>query len=316
MPSVPRLNTLRKALASHAPRRIPDAARRSSVAVVLRAASAYPPTAPGGGGARGAGERERQDFEVLYLRRAEQHGDPWSGQVSFPGGKQDPEDLGDDRRTAIRETLEEISVDLSPPRFVCLGQIDDRSAFSRGAQIDLSISTFVFEDTLRSSSSDSDAHPDDLDLPLRLNPSEISAARWVSSSELCADNIAWDGVEFPFAQRVFPFLELAPQALLESLGLFTLRFPSLPLHCLGGCVANTGPAASAAPASATDHEVAYNLWGLTFRITEDLLRIAGTRPEDTFTARQPPCLFPQIGLGALGNIVLKFMHRHNLRRSY
>ena len=111
MPSVPRLNTLRKALASHAPRRIPDAARRSSVAVVLRAASAYPPTAPGGGGARGAGERERQDFEVLYLRRAEQHGDPWSGQVSFPGGKQDPEDLGNDRRTAIRETLEEIGVE-------------------------------------------------------------------------------------------------------------------------------------------------------------------------------------------------------------
>ena len=63
-------------------------------------------------------------------------------------------------------------------------------------------------------------------------------------------------------------------------------------------------------------QVPYNLWGLTFRITEDLLQFAGTRAEDTFTARHPPCLFPQTGLGALGNGVLKFLHRHNLKRSY
>jgi 8-oxo-dGTP pyrophosphatase MutT (NUDIX family) len=265
---------------------------------------------------------------VLFLRRAEQPGDPWSGQVSFPGGKQDHEDAGSDRRTAARETWEEIGVDLSSPRFVCLGQIDDRPAFSRGSRIDLSISTFVFEDTTprqrqrqRQCSSLSSADAASFDLQLRLNLSEVSAARWVPSSELCADNVAWDGVEFPFARRVFPFLKIVPRALLESLGLFTLRFPSLPLHRLEGATADTGsPAVVDNGEDESDNgegeQVPYNLWGLTFRITEDLLQFAGTRAEDTFTARHPPCLFPQTGLGALGNGVLKFLHRHNLKRSY
>jgi 8-oxo-dGTP pyrophosphatase MutT (NUDIX family) len=38
-------------------------------------------------------------------------GDPWSGQIAFPGGKMQPEDKTA-KDTAIRETLEEIGVDL------------------------------------------------------------------------------------------------------------------------------------------------------------------------------------------------------------
>ena len=125
----------------------------------------------------------------------------------------------------------------------------------------------------------------------RYNPSEVSAARWVSSSALRFENVAWDAVELPFAVKIFPFLKVFPQSLLESLGLFTLRFPSLPLHRLKGRAADTGPAAGAA------EHLPYNLWGLTFRITEDLLKLAGTGSKDTFEARHPPCLFPQVGLG-------------------
>lgn len=244
-----------------------------------------------------SGDR-RDDFEVLYVRRAEREGDPWSGQVSFPGGKQEEIDRGSDLTTAVRETREEIGVDLSSSRFECLGQINDRSAYSRGAEIDLSISAFVFQDKL---------HTEE-DLALRLNVSEISGARWVPSSELISDKVVWDRVEFPFATRIFPALKAAPETALERFGLFSLRFPSLPLHELLGSVAQTE--------SKTEHDLPYNLWGLTFRITEDLLRLAGTPQEETFAAKHPPCLFPSKSIGAICNVILGLMHRYGLKQSY
>jgi len=70
--------------------------RRAAVALVLRA----------------AGERADDDgLELLFIKRAEYPGDPWSGQVAFPGGRQEP---GDEtlRDTAVRETREETGLDL------------------------------------------------------------------------------------------------------------------------------------------------------------------------------------------------------------
>ena len=68
-----------------------SAGAAAAVAVILRARS---------GGA-----------EVLLIRRAVHQGDPWSGQMGLPGGHRDP---GDARLldTAIRETREEVSVEL------------------------------------------------------------------------------------------------------------------------------------------------------------------------------------------------------------
>lgn len=50
--------------------------------------------------------------EVLLIRRAERSGDPWSGQVSFPGGRAEPGD-GSIVTTAVRETREEVGFDLA-----------------------------------------------------------------------------------------------------------------------------------------------------------------------------------------------------------
>ncbi len=51
------------------------------------------------------------DLELLLVKRAEVPGDPWSGDMAFPGGKQMPSDrsLVD---TAAREALEETGIDL------------------------------------------------------------------------------------------------------------------------------------------------------------------------------------------------------------
>lgn len=59
---------------------------------------------------------------VLLIRRAERAGDPWSGHIGLPGGRQDASD-GDLSDTALRETSEEIGWPLD--RRQLLGALPD-----------------------------------------------------------------------------------------------------------------------------------------------------------------------------------------------
>jgi len=64
--------------------------------------------------------RHQNQWHVLYIRRAVNHGDRHSGEVAFPGGRVEP----DDRHTvaaALREAQEEIS--LQPQHVELLGQL-------------------------------------------------------------------------------------------------------------------------------------------------------------------------------------------------
>jgi 8-oxo-dGTP pyrophosphatase MutT (NUDIX family) len=67
-------------------------ARRAAVAILIRHGATGEP-------------------ELLFIQRAEYEGDPWSGHVAFPGGREEQVDssLLD---TATRETLEETGIDL------------------------------------------------------------------------------------------------------------------------------------------------------------------------------------------------------------
>jgi 8-oxo-dGTP pyrophosphatase MutT (NUDIX family) len=113
---------VRGAIAVRPPARVTEAVgTRAAVAVVLR-------EAPSG-------------FEVLFIRRAEADGDPWSGQMGFPGGRAEPgEDL---RATAVRETVEETGIDLAAHGEL-LGELDEVRAMARMRPMDLTITPFVF----------------------------------------------------------------------------------------------------------------------------------------------------------------------------
>jgi 8-oxo-dGTP pyrophosphatase MutT (NUDIX family) len=96
------VHRLRAALERRAPATLTDAqAHRAAVAVIVTAGP---------------------DPAMLFVKRRERTGDPWSGHVAFPGGFAEPSD-GSPMRTAIRETVEETGLTLGPESL--LGTLDD-----------------------------------------------------------------------------------------------------------------------------------------------------------------------------------------------
>jgi len=119
------LGSLRAALESHVPEEIPDfeGMTRAAVAAILRPADRGP--------------------ELLFIHRAADPRDPWSGHMAFPGGKVEASDR-DAMAAALRETREEVGLDLEVSG-LALGQLSDVRAIGRGRPLSMVISPFVFE---------------------------------------------------------------------------------------------------------------------------------------------------------------------------
>lgn len=115
------LVAIRKAFAGHRPK-LADPGhyprhKRASVALLLR--------------------DNGQGTEVLFIRRAEYDGDPWSGNIAFPGGHIETNDR-DEQAAAERETGEELGIDLSESEY--LGRLDDVA----GAHLPVIVSCFAY----------------------------------------------------------------------------------------------------------------------------------------------------------------------------
>lgn len=83
--------------------------------------------------------------DVLLMKRAERADDRWSGQISMPGGREAGVDP-DLRATAVRETREEVGVDLEGgARFI--GRLQPVQAVARGRIEPMIIAPFVFVQT-------------------------------------------------------------------------------------------------------------------------------------------------------------------------
>jgi 8-oxo-dGTP pyrophosphatase MutT (NUDIX family) len=77
---------------------------------------------------------------VLLMKRTEREGDPWSGHISLPGGGHQKSD-GDMLTTAIRETHEELGIDLKGTRLV--GSLTPLHPFTSGP-MGVEVTPFVF----------------------------------------------------------------------------------------------------------------------------------------------------------------------------
>ena len=80
-------------------------------------------------------------LDACFIRRTEREGDPWSGQVAFPGGRASAQDR-DAQGVAERETLEEIGLELKPEQL--LGPLPVRSIRRDYLRGNLTLSPFVY----------------------------------------------------------------------------------------------------------------------------------------------------------------------------
>jgi len=106
---------------------------------------------------------DEDDLRVLLIKRADHPSDPWSGHMALPGGRHDRSD-GDLAETAIRETAEEVGIDLAAHGQL-ISRLDDLQATARGRNLDMVITPFLFALD----------HPH----PTVLDRSEVAATLWV-----------------------------------------------------------------------------------------------------------------------------------------
>ena len=63
--------------------------------------------------------------EILFIKRASRNGDRWTGHIALPGGGRESADE-DDCATSIRETKEEIGLDLTADHCMVVGNLPEQ----------------------------------------------------------------------------------------------------------------------------------------------------------------------------------------------
>ncbi|KAH9457832.1 hypothetical protein Pst134EB_010144 [Puccinia striiformis f. sp. tritici] len=185
-------------------------------------------------------------LEIFYIERATRANDRWSAHIAFPGGRMEAEDE-DGLFCAMRETWEEVGIDLAEKEFIHLGRLDDREiTTSLGKRLLMVLSPYVFLSTHHpSQSSDGRGFPTPT-----LEPAEVTAD-WVPLHSLAGPQTRWVG-SMRFRSILLPHNPITQ-----------LNPPSSP-----------SPPSSSSSSSQDDHITNpvhpapdLNLWGLTLGMT-------------------------------------------------
>ncbi|MGD9854915.1 MAG: CoA pyrophosphatase [Planctomycetaceae bacterium] len=120
----PPLSKIRECLAGyHSEHQMDGAVRRAAVAMIVREPDGEP--------------------QILLIKRADKTGDPWSGQMAFPGGHLNAADFSA-RHAAERETLEEIGLDLAVNGRL-IGTLEPQRPLIRITGIAMAVAPYVYE---------------------------------------------------------------------------------------------------------------------------------------------------------------------------
>ena len=142
-----------------------------------------------------------ENLEVGFIQRATHPDDSWSGQLAFPGGRRHNDDLND-FGTAVRETREEVGIDLHNDEF--LGVLNDIQGRKGGALLGFFIRPFVFYIEREPTT--------------KLDPTEVADFFWVPLKHLTApERQTQIHVERENTQISLPAIQLGKEPVLWGL---------------------------------------------------------------------------------------------------
>lgn len=190
------------------------------------------------------------DISVLFIKRAIKSNDTWSGHIAFPGGHLNKGE--DDYTCAIRETMEEIGLDLRESDYCkWLGRLPQKSFQKRRRKLVILPHAFLIAST---------------DTSLKLCPDEVADVRWINLSHILSrGNDELDVID----KNLVDLLRLRGvwnnriSALCRMMNTEVIFFPALNLNIEYDCDhkrCDTCPA-----------DTSWLLWGMTFGILHDFL---------------------------------------------
>lgn len=160
--------------------------------------------------------------EILFVRRDNAQAEDASlnnsrprntreAHVAFPGGRMEPDDEGG-HYTAMRQTWEEIGIDLAEREYSCIGQLDDREiTTSLGKRLLMILSPFVFlQLTPHSPAAD---------------PAAGTTLHWTPLASVVAPP-KWSAVTVDAASRMAPKHSVALRLLVQVL-VGSMQFPAI-----------------------------------------------------------------------------------------